>query len=165
MLQALQQTEAPVVVAQGIVDTAFALSILGGIDIAEDTVLALLEDLLELVFLHVAEDVGIGLVSDEDALGVRQTASGIGLDDGLHRRLGVNVLTVIDLLHVETGLALHGDGNLTDQIIEGRLRGFRIGIASTFAPYIVIIGLNAGDFIQRLLCRRPYGQQQQSRYA
>ena len=147
MLETLQQTEAPVVVAQGIVDAAFAFGILGSIYITQDAVFAFLEDLFQFILMDIAYHVGIGFMGDEDALGVGETTGGIGLDDGLHGRLGVDLIAIVDLLHVKTRLTLYGDGDFTDQVVESRLGGLGVGGAATFAPDVVVVGLDAGHLV------------------
>ena len=147
MLQTLQQTKAPVVVAQGIVDTSLALCILGCIDITQDAVFTFLEDFFEFILVDVTYHIGIRFMRYKNALGVGEATRCIGLDDGLHGRLRINLVTVVDLLHVETGLALHCDRDFTDQVVEGRLCGFGVGSAASLAPDIVVISLDTGHFV------------------
>ena len=107
MLQALEQAESPIVVAQGIVDTGLTLGILGSVDIAEDTVLALLEHLFQLVLVDIANHISLGLVGNPDGTAVVKTTSSVCLDDSLHGGLRVNLIAIVYLLHIEVSLTLY----------------------------------------------------------
>ena len=87
VLQALEQTQCPIVVTQGIINTALALSILSSVDITQDTILTLLEYLLEFVFVNIAHHICLGLVGNPNGTAVVKTTSGVCLDDSLHGSL------------------------------------------------------------------------------
>ena len=113
--------------------------------------------------MDVTNHISLGLVGDPDGTAVVETTSGIGLDDCLHGGLRVDLIAIVDLLHIEVGLALHCDRDLADKVVERSLVGLRVGGVVALAPDIVLVGLNLGQLLQRTLCHSKQWHQHQNK--